>query len=140
MRQLHSEWPAVRGGRVQRLWDASEGYWLSFNVRGNVVYCTQSLARLCGRSAAEILDANVATLLPELAVNGCGARDTVTAMIGYVNGCYRLHLTLADSQTMPVNASITSALVGTGPVFTVALQPAAGGGAKKWMKPDIGMH
>lgn len=104
----------------------SSGHWLSFDVHGRIVFCTQLLAEVCGREAAEIRDAVIGTLLPQLATDGKTARQYVASMMGLVDGCHPLHLALADGRTLPVDASVTSMLIGSGPVFVVDLRPAGG--------------
>jgi hypothetical protein len=99
-----------------------DGYWLSFNVHGRIIFCTQSLAQVYGCDAAQIHDVPVATLLPELPVNGNTSRQKVSALMEYMNRSHQLNLTRADGSTLPVNAAITSVLAETGPLFVVKLQ------------------
>jgi hypothetical protein len=121
MTQFHLDSPQV-SSREPRADDALEGFWLSFNVHGRIVYCTQPLALVCGRDTAQIHGASISTLLPELPVNGVTARQRVAAMMDLGNGCHRLQLTLADGRALPVDASISSTLTNTGPIFIVDLR------------------
>lgn len=102
--------------------EGAEGFWLSFNVHGSIVYCTEQLALLSGRNAAQMHGVTVATLLPGLPVNGNTPRQKVAAMMEYVNGSHQLQLALADGGMLPVQAAITSVLVEKGPLFIVNLR------------------
>jgi hypothetical protein len=113
--------PASHGAAPHRS-EGTDSFWLSFNVHGSIVYCTEQLARLCGRNAAQMHGATVATLLPGLPLDGNTARQKVAAMMGYVNGCHPLQLAMADGRTLPVEATITSVLVEKGPLFIVNLR------------------
>jgi hypothetical protein len=102
--------------------DVDAGFWLSFNVHGDIIFCTQSLAQVYGCDAAQLHGAPVSTLLPELPVNGNTSRQKVSAMMDYVRRSHQLQLSRIDGSTLPVAADITSVLVATGPVFVVAVQ------------------
>lgn len=120
--------PPADAGAEPRAAGGAEGFWLSFNVHGSIVYCSEPLALLCGRDAAQMQGAAVATFLPELPLNGNTARQKVAAMMNYVNGCHPLQLALADGRTLPVQAAITSVLVEKGPLFIVNLRYAGRSG------------
>jgi hypothetical protein len=114
--------PLARTDAAPRRDDASAGYWLSFNMHGTIVYCTEQLALLCGRDITQMQGAPAASLLPQLPLDGNSARQKVAAMMDYVYGCHQLQLALADGRTMPVEAAITSVLVDKGPLFNVVLR------------------
>jgi hypothetical protein len=114
--------PPARADTAPRRDEASAGFWLSFNMHGSIVYCTEQLALLCGRDAGQMQGAPVASLLPQLPLDGNNARQKVAAMMDYGYGYHQLQLALADGRTMPVEAAITSVLVDKGPLFNVVLR------------------
>jgi hypothetical protein len=114
--------PTAHPGAAPRPAEGADGFWLSFNVHGSIVYCTEQLAQLCGRDAAQMHGAAVATLLPGLPLNGNSARQKVAAMMNYVDGCHPFQLAMADGRMLPVEATITSVLVEKGPLFVVNLR------------------
>lgn len=116
--------PPAGDDEAPRRAEGADGFWLSFNVHGSIVYCTDQLALLCGRNAAQVHGTTVATLLPGLPVDGNTSRQKVAAMMDYVNGSHQLQLAMADGRTLPVEATITSVLVAKGPLFIVNLRHA----------------
>lgn len=120
----HRDAPTARGTAVVAPHQGDDGCWLSFNVHGNIVFCSQPLAKAYGCNAAALQGVGVAALLPSLPLHDNTSRQKVAAMMGYVDRRHRLQLSLADGRTVPVDAAISSVMVETGPVFVIHMKRA----------------
>jgi len=119
--------PPARRGKGPPLNLSERQFWLFFNARGEIGYCSEPLAQLLGRDAADVRGATVTSILPDLPVNAkTPGHNVATMTMNYVKRCHPLRLKLNDVQWLPVEAAIHSVHLGTGAVFVAELRWAGG--------------
>ncbi len=107
-------------------------FWLLFNAYGEIGYCSDPLAALLGRNAAEVKGRCVTSILSKMPLNRKTPGSNMGAlMMSYVGQAWPLELLVGDGRRLPVHASVHMVRVGGGPAFIVELglreQPAAPG-------------
>lgn len=115
---------STRARPQERSEQSGSGFWLLFNVCGEISFCSQSLAQLLDRDAASLQGLAVTSVLHQLPLKRETPGDNIATMtMDYVGREWPLELTVAPGRRLPVVAWVRPYRLGTGPAFVVELGP-----------------
>lgn len=123
-RQVAKSLPLARERPQAKAARTKSDFWLFFNAYGEISYCSNALADLLGRNAADLKGLAVTSILQRLPLT----RETPGGNIGmmtmnYVGRRSPLELRLGKDRWLPVYASVSSQQLSKGPAFIVELWP-----------------